>query len=230
LGTRIKERGYWQTSLRPKIYKQNRLRLLPDAAAAVAAVQGLSVQLRGWDFPHIDPNSPPQIEADSVGQETEWEHFVELWRIFASGQFFHLAGMRHDWGADRVVGLSAKVPATAPILGVRDAVWRFTEVAAFAGAYARDLLRGEGLSVEVTAGGLRGRRLVVDSNEAIGFSQNFLATTQCPYKASFEVDGSMSKEDLLQVAREHVLGLYALFGYGPSGTLVEDWQSKLGRF
>ncbi len=102
LAHRILGRGYWLTEILPLQVKENRLKISPGL---VQLVRQQSVSLRGWDFPHVDLNTRPQIEIDSIGQDTQWEHFHELWRLFKSGKFLHLAGMRHDWGAGVQLGV-----------------------------------------------------------------------------------------------------------------------------
>src|SRR5438093_8765937 len=91
---KIKSHGHWRVVIRPFTFKKTRIseikRLLP-------LLEKASVQLRGWDFPHIDRNDPPTIGLDYIGQECDWEDILEIWRFYQSGQFVHISGMRYDW-------------------------------------------------------------------------------------------------------------------------------------
>jgi hypothetical protein len=178
----------------------------------------------------VDFTAAPQIEAESIGQDTEWEYFHELWRIFRSGQFLHVAGMRHDWGAPRQLSVMERDLRGVPILGMGDTVYRFTEIAMFGSAYVRGILRGSTAEVAVKVGGLQGRRLVVDDPGRTAWSQTHVATTARPYIAMMIIEEGTDRDTLLRSAREAARGLYGLFGAEVSDPVLEDWQRKIGNW
>src|SRR3989337_3033873 len=91
---KIKSRGYWRVVIRPGRFVEKRIR---DITVLYPIIQKTTVELRGWDFPHVDPHINPHIDVDWVGQESEWEEFLEIWRFYRSGQFVDLAGIPEDW-------------------------------------------------------------------------------------------------------------------------------------
>jgi len=226
----IKAKGYWQLVLRPQVYRVDRLRVQPNATNLVQVIASVSVQLRGWDYPHTNLIERIEIEQDCVGQTTSWTHFHETWRCYRSGQFVHLAGMRHDWGAERQLGLTERVPAEANILGIRDALFRLTEMLLFARGYCHLLIPGEAVDVLVEVGGLRERRLVVDSPSAFGFGDELVATTSNPYTVSFVVDAATTEDDAKRMAREGVAGLFGLFGWSTGDAILAGWQDEIRRW
>jgi hypothetical protein len=50
------------------------------------------VRLRGWDFPHFDPNAIYNTPS-YLGTTVDWSQHVELWRMYRSGQFVYLGGL-----------------------------------------------------------------------------------------------------------------------------------------
>ncbi len=224
LGHRIRQRGYWQTEILPAQVKENRLKI---SRALIQLVHQQSVSLRGWDFPHVDLNTPPQIEIDSIGQDTEWEYFYELWRLFKSGKFLHLAGMRHDWGAPIQLSVFERETSASPLLGVGDVVFRLTEMVVFTSRFAEGLSM-ERVRVRVEVGGLQGRRLVIDARGRAGRFEARVATTRRPFLATIEVDPGATSAELRKRARACAHELYALFGFEISDAVLEDWQGKIG--
>ena len=75
----IKSRGYWRTVVRPVSFSEQRV---PNLSALFPLVETASVQLRGWDFPHINRSEQPAIGLDWVGQDTRWQHNLETWRVY----------------------------------------------------------------------------------------------------------------------------------------------------
>jgi hypothetical protein len=53
---KIHTRGYWHVVIRPTSFEEKHI---PDYADLFPIVEKHSVQLRGWDYPHVDPWRPP---------------------------------------------------------------------------------------------------------------------------------------------------------------------------
>jgi hypothetical protein len=225
LSQRIRQRGYWQTVILPSQIKEDRLKI---SRGLIPLLRQQAVDLRGWDFPHVDLNTPPQIESDSIGQDTEWDHFHELWRLFKSGKFLHLAGMRHDWGASIQLSLLETAVPGQPLIGVGDAIFRFTEIVEFGARFTEAFLSAEEAAICVEVGGLRGRRLVIDDPHRYGHRETFVATTRRPFMARIEVARGYATAMLRARARDCARELYALFGYEISEAVLQDWQGKIG--
>src|SRR5207302_263360 len=91
---KLRTRGYWHVVIRPTSFEE---RHISDSADLFPIVEKNSVQLRGWDYPHIDIRRPPDRGSDWVGQECDWEHEIEVWRLYQSGQFVHDFALAGDW-------------------------------------------------------------------------------------------------------------------------------------
>ena len=60
---KIRARGHWRVVIRPGRFEEKRIQ---DIAALYPLIQKTSVELRGWDFPHVNPHSNPRLDVDWV--------------------------------------------------------------------------------------------------------------------------------------------------------------------
>jgi hypothetical protein len=122
---KIKLRGYWEVIIRPTEFIDNRIESLSKCKEVV---RELSVRLRGWDYPHFDNNNPPTSGIDYVEQSVDWQHKVELWRFYQSGQFLHYFGMWEDWQDQSTIWGSRLTNKPGEILSIISAVYSLTEI------------------------------------------------------------------------------------------------------
>ena len=90
----IRSHGYWRVVIRPGNYVEKRV---SNFSALYPLLQKISVQLRGWDFPHLDRHNDLDEDLDWIGQEINWSYYIELWRFYQSGQFVHMSALAEDW-------------------------------------------------------------------------------------------------------------------------------------
>jgi len=185
------------------------------------------VQLRGWDFPHLDPREQAHIYNDWIQQESEWEEFLEVWRFYQSGQFIDFAGIPYDWQDQSQRQLPSEGWKPGEILQVRDALFTFTEVFEFAARLALSEAGDEIMRIELTASNMAGRELRLDS-------QHYLPLPPGRYKATikelpYEVD--LSRTELISEARELALKpaveLFRRFGWEPETDMLRNMQERL---
>lgn len=199
---------------------------IADYSALLPIVKNASVSLRGWDFPHIDPHVDPQRDVDWVGQESEWQQFLEIWRLYQSGQFVDLVGMPWDWRDRSDLWPADRDWKPGTSLGVMDALFRFTEIHEFAARLALTEGGDDFMHIEVTVGGLRERALRVDSHDRVLFFQTYKASLdELPY------EHVVPRSELVAQPRELALRpaseLFARFGWQPSQEMLRDLQREL---
>ena len=219
IGSIIKSKGYWTVAIRPTTFEANRVKRLSDLFPLVSR---LAVQIRGWDFPHIDTQQRPIIAQDWVGQEFQWLHYVEAWRLYQSGQFAYQGGMITDWIPDSEKGkYGPPIPKGHNVLGLDDAAYRFAEVFEFASRLALSEAGDEGLHIRVGAHGLQGRTLYVDNPRGGPFSQVY--TARIP---EYPQEGEFARSDLAADTRRHavewLVQLLERFGWNPPLDLIRQ--------
>src|SRR5438105_12910808 len=91
---KIRSRGYWDVTIRPATFVENRIAELAELAPIVERSQ---VSLRGWNFPHVRRRETIARGLNWTGQESEWNHYKEAWRLYKSGLFRDLSSLKEDW-------------------------------------------------------------------------------------------------------------------------------------
>lgn len=222
---KICSRGHWRVVIRPSKFCQRRI---PDIAALYPLLQKSVVSLRGWDFPQLEPLTNLHIDIDWVGQESEWDYFLEVWRFYQSGQFIHIAGMRNDWHDQS--GLSPTRSGWQPgtLLGVQDTLFRFTEIFEFAARLALTEAGDEQMCIEITLRGLQGRALRLDSPSRLPFVHEYRASIK-EFPLTMELPRSTLIADTRELAVQHASELFRRFGWDPPPDLLRSLQAELQR-
>lgn len=222
---KIRSRGHWRVVIRPGHFEEERIQ---DIAALYPLIQKTSVELRGWDFPHVDLRTSPHIDVDWVEQESEWQHYLELWRFYQSGQFIDIAGMPDDWRDQSTLWPADTDWKPGALLGIGDALFTFTEVFELAARLALTEAGDELIYVEVTVAGLQGRSLWVDlPNRWPVFRRYQASLLDLPYRVE------VLRTELVAQSRELALKpaaeLFARFGWNPDIATLRDIQKNLWR-
>lgn len=218
---KIRSRGFWQVIIRPVKYKGDRVKftiLLP-------LIEKTSIQLRGWDFPHIDTINPIQKDIKWIGQECDWGHFVESWRFYQSGQFVHVGGIWQDWRDQSEFWPGGKDWKPGALLDVANTVFHFSEIFEFAARLAFTEAGDDLIHIEIKLHGLGGRLLWTDDPRRMPLSRHYTATID-----EFPCTSDVSRTELIanpnNLALPHVQQLFARFGWEPSLEHLKMFQPK----
>ena len=222
---KIKSRGYWQSLIRPLVFRADRINSFTAAKSVLAR---LAINERGWDFPHIGARNEDIREENSIGQVIEWNEVMEAWRLSRSGQFLHVGGIFTDWDGAPYFGLIEKgrVPADVPLLSVVDSMARVTEAVEFASRYAATLAKGEGVTLTVEVGGLKGRYLVEGSPRRLGFAERLVCNGSEPFSRFAEINEGTDETSRLRIAREWARGLFERFGWEATEDVLVSFQER----
>ena len=216
---KIKSRGYWQISIRPRSFNQNRV---ADISMLLSLLSRCVVQIRGWDFPHIDQRSYPEFGNDWVGQESDWDYHKGIWRLYQSGQFVYLVGMAIDWREESNIWPADTVQKPMTLLGVGDTIFTFTEIMEFASQLAMTDAGDDAMHIDVKVVNIQGRFLYVDSPRRMPFTN--------PYRTSmteFQYSKDISRSELLSSYKSNAIDasvqLFKRFGWNAQKEILQDW-------
>ncbi len=217
---KIKSKGYWRVIIRPATYSKERV---ANILELFPLVQRLSIQIRGWDFPHIDINTNPKLGTHSVGQEVDWSGIVERWQLYQSGQFIYMGAFLSDWGFYRRP-VSFADQNDGPFLLVEDCVARYSEFMEFSSRLALSPAGDQRVFIEIGAHNLSGRQLLLASRRG-GFLRPFSAATP-----EFVKSQEFNREELVaesrQIGLEWARELFRRFGWDPSAEILESIRSE----
>lgn len=225
----IKSWGYWMVNFKPLTNQQLQLSQCREI------VEESTVELRGWDYPHIPKRRGDDTDLtpgnDFYEGWIDWGAHKEIWRMYQSGQFIHYRAMEEDWFQedDWYGDLKKKEPGT--ILSIISAVYLLTEVFEFLVRLIRDGLYKEGVEVNIQLNNGSGRKLeVLDPMRAPLFREYTTGTDviEFPskkYTADYIVGNS--KELALSVA----LYIFQRFDWNnpPVETIKNDQEELLAR-
>jgi len=137
---KIKSKGYWRVEIRPTVFEKLRV---PTLSQVQELVQSCVVLWRGWDYPHWNDRTVRNM-SDWVQSWEDWEHEIEYWRFYRSGQFVHLFALHEDLeDVNRI--LPRQYPPRTPRSGYvsfLSTIYLVTEILEFAARLAnKDILR-----------------------------------------------------------------------------------------
>lgn len=218
---KIRSRGHWRVRIRPDSFDAERV---SGAEELETILHKTRVGFRGWDFPHLG-KSQLIYAHNRVGQETDWEYYLESWQFCRSGQFIYQAGMKEDWhNRGRVPSLyNGLEPGEA--LDAREAIFRFTEIFEFASRLLYTPAGDAWMHLEIAVQGIAGRALW-DQPGGFCFPGSHRATVaKSHYQRAFpflQLSGD-AKDLVLEAAQE----LFKHYGWKPSRSFLRDVQSDL---
>lgn len=218
----IKTRGYWRVVIRPSRFVDERV----GRAELANLVSRCSVDLRGWDFPHINTTQQAHIDADWAGQTDEWEHNLELWRLYRSGQFVSITGLPYDWRDRSGFWPPHDGWAHGTHLSVNHVIARFTEIADFAARLSQTPAGDEQLVLTTELHGMRDRLLMWESARRLPMRPFYRAGVP-----AIVVTRSVPRADLIARGRELALlqaeELFTYFGWTPGTQVLTDFQREV---
>lgn len=223
IADKIRTRGYWRVVIRPTTF-QTRVNSFEKLASLV---ESCSVQMRGWDFPHISERADRIRGHDWVGQDIDWGGLPEVWRAYQSGQFVDLAAFLEDWLDESQFIKPSPNWQPRQEIHIEDIIWRYTEIFEFAARWAMTDAGSEQMQLKVEVHGLQGRGLTVWDPRRMGIRYR-RDTAQIP---DWKSEIAMSREELVatgrQKAQQWCADLFMHFGWEPQPSTIADWQEQL---
>lgn len=219
----IKERGYWEFEVRPATFKDVRIERRTNLTPVVAKSR---IRLRSWDFPHVPKNEDPIIAKEWAGYQTQFEHRLEAWRMYRSGQFVMFAGIPYDWRDHSGWWPPDKGWKAGAQLGVYDTVAELTEFVRFAAHLATTDAGDEQIYLRAKLVNIKGREVYMDLSTRWPLHEGRSAKID-----SVEVERTVERDRLVarpdEVARHMAVELFEYFNWDNPEQLVADLQQDL---
>lgn len=228
---KIKTKGYWRIHFEP--LSDNHLNPL---IRCKEIVEQNSIELRGWDYPHI-----PKRTGSDTGFEPgnnfwqawlEWDEYGhnEFWRMYQSGQFIHYRALSEDWNPDRfyqsIWEKTGKKIKSGEIIGVLSTVYLITEIFQFLFKLINADLYQQGMKVSISLENTMHRQLYADDFMRLPFiTDKKTASSRIVFIETY------SKKQILnnskKLALQVILHFFERFGWTPSETMIDSDQEKL---
>lgn len=229
---KLKSRGYWKVNFYPKNPNPSVIGKVLDAKEIVKTS---AIELRGWDYPHFPTQTREHqdiyVAKDKIEAWIDWENYKEVWRLYQSGQFIHLFGLREDWyEEDSWISENDPYKKNKPgsIVSVLGTVYSITEIFAFLRNLVEAGLYEGGVVVEISLQNTKNRSLVVmDPRRAPLFGDYKCRTDEIELsKKTFEKAEVI--DNYLNLALDTMVDLFQQFNWSniPLAVIEED-QKKL---
>lgn len=215
---RLKAIGHWRVNFRPTKRFDDRLSL-GDCAAIVGETK---VTLRGWDFPHVSHRNDDDggfIRSDKyVENWTDWYGFLELWRMYRSGQFLSRNALREDTIPSEYGNPSV------PVLHIVPTIYSIVEFVEFAHRLTKRGIYDTGVALSIRLIGANGRQLVAGQNRIPFFEKFTTNAAEVEFKRTF--DSSDMTDNSQSVAVDACLHIFDCFGWNPARSQIQNDLEK----
>jgi hypothetical protein len=233
----IKKEPHWRVNIRPVVYNNTHFKGPPDA---INAVKNAKVQFRGWSYPYVNEKVKEVRTDQYVASGIMWESYgyLEYWRLYYSGQFINLFGIRErlseDWhnkllkeAKQNILAFRADKNVTpVGFIDVTNMLYNFTEIFEFASR-----LYKEDVEICIELHNIKGFCLMAEFPRV--WWGHYVATNDI-IRISPE---AISKKNLLEksadIAIESIVQCFGYFGWdNPPVEILKSDQAKFlqGKF
>lgn len=218
---KIRTRGHWEIVIRPSSFRKNRIK----RDALFNLVANAQVKLHGREVPMIDRDTKLHIDVEWVGLNTQLAHFLELWRMYMSGQFISITAMVFDWRDESTWWPPTKGWAPNAFLDVQDTIAHMTVATEFACRLSKAMEGTEGIEIAVKMGRSNGRELLLNSPLRLPLRERYVATVET-IPVSREVSSLELAGKTKELALDMCAEIFTFFGWSPPTHILGDLQKE----
>ena len=225
---KIKSRGCWRINYQPSTAK-TRLKLLQECENIV---EKYSIDVRGWDYPHIPRRNDKDGNIVRFGEFIEawedWGAYKEFWRMYKSGQFLYYRGLREDWfEEDEWRKHLAKKILPSKYLGITiSVIYEVTEIFLFLARLTQGGLYENNVTVNISLNNIKDRELWIEDQNKIPFfyPRRTNASNVC-YTETYGKDEIINNHKNL--SSDIILRVFDTFGWNPPDDFIKKEQELL---
>lgn len=205
---KIKSRGYWFVRIRPLKFETERLKSLEKCANLVETSQ---VRLRGWPYPYVKAHKI-QSGVDWVQCQVDWNHYIEYWRMYQSGQFAHLFACREDWWSESsLIGEQIKKLKPMSVMSILMTLYSLTEIYEFAARMAEKKIFDEALNLAIELHQMKNRQLIVLEPSRSLFDEYVCKVQDLPLQKVIPVEDILGRAH--ELALDHTIWVFERFNW-----------------
>jgi hypothetical protein len=222
LADRIRTRGYWDVSISPSVFIEDRISLAEFKEILIRS----SVRFRGWPVPMVDFGRDFVSGSTWIGQDIDARSVSheESWRAFQSGQFSMLRVVSADW---RTGAEAAYIPPGArSVIEIWEILFFLTEFVEFATRLSLSKAGSKSMTIEVNLVGTADRHLVFGDPSRGSPAESF-ASMNRTIKAAETIDREVLIGETREVAARMTLELMRSFGFETSIEALLNYQKVL---
>lgn len=216
----VRDQPHWRVLIRPNIYEDERIKTLGECWELI---EHNVVRLRGWPYPHLSRKEAER--AHGSNWVASWSNFMghlEYWRLYQSGQFVHLSGVRESTETAWRTKLESVTrnhlssygdldwKAIHGFIHITNFIYTMTEVFEFAARMSQAGAFGDRLDVAVQLNGIKGFVLTTDGDRAW---HNYYAASEDSFAKTWEFTVNDLVSDTAGKSFDAVLWFFDRFGW-----------------
>lgn len=218
---RIQEMAHWRVLIRPAIPLEEQL----GFGRCLELVNSSKVSVRGWDYPHVDQQRSDGRGGIGRGEDfyeswTDWEGFLEFWRMYRSGQFLSYNLLHGE------IGMFGQEGGQRVVLAV-DTVYSISEYVEFAQRLAKNVPLGGGYVLTVSLRNAAGYRLGAGAGR-MPFLDALLNNSQ-DLTVSSTISSAEMTRGTVEIANRLLLAIFDYFGWNPDANQIRNDQEAFFR-
>ncbi len=231
---------HWRVLFRPSEYNDN---LIPSLAKCFEIVDKNKLSLRGWDYPHLSTYSTERGQGNNwIASWSSFMNHYEYWRLYQSGQFLHLFGVREATTPEWRQRLEAEIKShlshmrdvdwdkVAGYISIVNFIYSTTEIYEFAARLCQAQVYSGTINIVIELKGIRGFVLTAPWERA-WHSYYSAGEDDLKYSNTYQTNDliATSKEGALRT----IIWFFERFGWlNPSESIISQDQDKLlkGRY
>lgn len=226
----VVEAPHWLVAIRPLVFQPDAIPL----ADCWELIESANVQLRGWDYPHVDHRLRGQGQ-DWIQSWVDFMGHRSFWRFFQSGQFVHVFAFNEDSYGDDVLSRArhrVSLPPGFQASGYVDFInllYTTTEIAEFSSRLARHDAFASGVQLEITLEHVSNRLLT--SMEPLRLWHYFYPAADDRLNFTWQGDSSRLTAESAGLAQKAAIHFYERFGWfgAPAELIAEEQRAFLER-
>ena len=208
----------------PSTYNENRIQKRNLQEILEKSV----VSLRGWSFPHVpkqdnDGSKRPYSIGNGIEFYTYWEKFIEIFRLYQSGQFLAKFALYED----TIGELNGKKLESGKYLDFLSTIYKITEIVLFINNLIENTdIEGGSLTIEINK--TRDRELeAIFSQNIFSFHAGYICRMgQVPLNESFSKEKIAA--DPLEISRNLIKRIFDDFNWKDySEQMIKTHQENL---
>ncbi len=212
--------GHWRVNLRPLQPLAEKL----SFSRCLEEVDRARVEIRGWDYPHINRQSDEsggssRLE-DCYESWCSWHTQHEFWRMYRSGQFLSYKVLSSD------LGLEGRTTPNL-VLGVQDTIFTVTEFVEFTIRLIKNSVYKNGAFVNIQLNKTFNRRLQAGQGRMPFFEPKYTEAQNICLERNLMPD--QVDTGATEVACSVLLELFDYFGWNPNPAQIRFEQEKFYR-
>lgn len=234
---KIKSTGYWKIRLHPS---DEQLGEYIASTSLKDILSNISIDLRGWDYPHISQESIMRTSENKIACSFDWENHgkIEYWELSTNGLFEHILAMNEDYiRPEKIEEIKSwyhfgreNILEKTKLFEVMNTIYEITEILLFASRYSQlDSFKNiEDFKLTIELHGVNNRMLYIWDR---------WRNLHSPYTCHFENDlivleKEFTKKDIIgnfdEIAFNFIVKIFTDFGWESINTqMIKAEQDKL---